>query len=169
MPRRAKPQTQKKNWRWYASMGLNGLVALSMVLGTVFLFTGAADCTTALHHSTHGRPQCSSDAATCFDRNSDRRAGNSDAQGERAKARTYPFRSPCHRDSTYANARAETFLFRLFLIVNYACLTLIVFGLISSAFGMVSVSRPFLKDGSTNLFCLDLYGPRFCLFVFWNL
>ena len=41
MPRRAKPQTQKKNWRWYASMGLNGLVALSMILGTVFLFTGA--------------------------------------------------------------------------------------------------------------------------------
>ncbi|HEX7592558.1 MAG TPA: hypothetical protein VF429_00140 [Anaerolineae bacterium] len=41
MPRRAKPKSQQKNWRWYASMGLNGLVAVSMVLGTVFLFTGA--------------------------------------------------------------------------------------------------------------------------------
>jgi len=41
MPRRAKPKTQRKNWRWYASMGLNGLVALAMVMGTVFLFTGA--------------------------------------------------------------------------------------------------------------------------------
>jgi len=41
MPRRVKPKSQKKGWRWYASMGLNGLVALSMVLGTVFLFTGA--------------------------------------------------------------------------------------------------------------------------------
>ncbi len=41
MPKRAKPKSQKRGWRWYASMGLNGLVALSMVLGTVFLFTGA--------------------------------------------------------------------------------------------------------------------------------
>jgi hypothetical protein len=41
MPRRAKPKSQKRGWRWYASMGLNGMVALSMVLGTVFLFTGA--------------------------------------------------------------------------------------------------------------------------------
>ncbi len=41
MARRAKSKSQKRNWRWYASMGLNGLVALSMVLGTVFLFTGA--------------------------------------------------------------------------------------------------------------------------------
>ncbi|MDE3088773.1 MAG: metallophosphoesterase [Chloroflexota bacterium] len=41
MPRRAKPKTQKRGWRWYASMALNGAVALSMVLGTVFLFTGA--------------------------------------------------------------------------------------------------------------------------------
>jgi hypothetical protein len=41
MPRRVKSKTQRKNWRWYASMGLNGLVALAMVMGTVFLFTGA--------------------------------------------------------------------------------------------------------------------------------
>ncbi|HEX7588415.1 MAG TPA: hypothetical protein VF478_08890, partial [Anaerolineae bacterium] len=40
MPRRIKTKTQRKNWRWYASMGLNGLVALAMVMGTVFLFTG---------------------------------------------------------------------------------------------------------------------------------
>lgn len=42
MPRRVKPKAQKRDWRWYASLGLNGLVALSMVLGTVFLFTGAS-------------------------------------------------------------------------------------------------------------------------------
>ena len=41
MPRRAKSKSQKRGWRWYASMALNGAVALSMVLGTVFLFTGA--------------------------------------------------------------------------------------------------------------------------------
>jgi hypothetical protein len=41
MPRRGKSKSQKRGWRWYASMGLNGAVALSMVLGTVFLFTGA--------------------------------------------------------------------------------------------------------------------------------
>lgn len=42
MPRRAKPKSQKRGWRWYASMGLNGLVALSMVFGTVLLFTGGS-------------------------------------------------------------------------------------------------------------------------------
>ena len=41
MQRRIKTKTQRKNWRWYASMGLNCLVALAMVMGTVFLFTGA--------------------------------------------------------------------------------------------------------------------------------
>ncbi|MBI3915357.1 MAG: hypothetical protein HY327_14365 [Chloroflexi bacterium] len=41
MPRRAKPKSKRTDWRHYASLGLNGLVALSMVLGTVFLFTGA--------------------------------------------------------------------------------------------------------------------------------
>ena len=41
MPRRARPKKQKRDWRWYASTALNGIVALSMVLGTVFLFTGA--------------------------------------------------------------------------------------------------------------------------------
>ena len=40
MPRRAKSKSTKKNWRWYASMGLNGLVALAMVMGSVLLFTG---------------------------------------------------------------------------------------------------------------------------------
>jgi hypothetical protein len=48
MPRRAKPKSQKRGWRWYASMGLNGMVALSMVLGTVFLFTGAPRTTAPL-------------------------------------------------------------------------------------------------------------------------
>jgi hypothetical protein len=48
MPRRAKPKSQKRGWRWYASMGLNGMVALSMVLGTVFLFTGAPRTTPSL-------------------------------------------------------------------------------------------------------------------------
>ncbi len=41
MPRRAKTKTLSRDWRWYASMLLNGLIAVSMVLGTVFLFTGA--------------------------------------------------------------------------------------------------------------------------------
>ncbi len=41
MPRRVDPRKKKRDWRWYASFGLNALVALSMVLGTVFLFTGA--------------------------------------------------------------------------------------------------------------------------------
>ncbi len=40
MPRRSKPKTQQRDLRWWLSMGLNGAVALSMVLGTVFLFTG---------------------------------------------------------------------------------------------------------------------------------
>src|SRR5512140_1257024 len=42
MPRRAKLKSQKRDWRWYASFGLNAMVALSMVLGTVFLFTGGS-------------------------------------------------------------------------------------------------------------------------------
>ncbi|MCL4489528.1 MAG: hypothetical protein M1570_15575 [Chloroflexi bacterium] len=42
MARRSKPKTQKRDWRWYASFGLNGLVALSMILGTVLLFTGGS-------------------------------------------------------------------------------------------------------------------------------
>ncbi len=42
MPRRSKPKVQKRDWRWYASFGLNAAVALSMVLGTVFLFTGGS-------------------------------------------------------------------------------------------------------------------------------
>ena len=42
MPRRVDPSKKtKRDWRWYASIGLNGIVALSMILGTVFLFTGA--------------------------------------------------------------------------------------------------------------------------------
>jgi hypothetical protein len=41
MPKRSDPRKQKRDWRWYASFGLNAMVALSMVLGTVFLFTGA--------------------------------------------------------------------------------------------------------------------------------
>jgi hypothetical protein len=42
MPRRSKPKVQKRDWRWYASFGLNAAVALSMVLGTVILFTGGS-------------------------------------------------------------------------------------------------------------------------------
>ncbi|HEX9075494.1 MAG TPA: hypothetical protein VF932_06920 [Anaerolineae bacterium] len=42
MPRRSKVKTQRRDWRWYASFGLNAAVALSMVLGTVFLFTGGS-------------------------------------------------------------------------------------------------------------------------------
>jgi hypothetical protein len=40
MPRRKKPLDNKKGWHWYANMGLNIFVALSMVLGTLVLFTG---------------------------------------------------------------------------------------------------------------------------------
>lgn len=42
MPRRKKPQN-KKTWHWYAGTVLNIFVALSMVLGTVVLFTGGAN------------------------------------------------------------------------------------------------------------------------------
>ncbi len=42
MPRRSKPKNEKRDWRWYASFVLNAAVALSMVLGTVFLFTGGS-------------------------------------------------------------------------------------------------------------------------------
>ena len=41
MPKRFDPKKKKRDWRWYASFGLNAAVALSMVLGTVFIFTGA--------------------------------------------------------------------------------------------------------------------------------
>jgi predicted phosphodiesterase len=40
MPKRIDPKKQRRDWRWWANVGLNGLVALSMVLGTVFVFTG---------------------------------------------------------------------------------------------------------------------------------
>ncbi|MBI4790952.1 MAG: hypothetical protein HY782_28310 [Chloroflexi bacterium] len=42
MPRRIKSKPQKRDWRWYASFALNAAVALSMVLGSVLLFTGGA-------------------------------------------------------------------------------------------------------------------------------
>ncbi len=42
MPKRGKPKTERRDWRWYASFVLNAAVALSMVLGTVFLFTGGS-------------------------------------------------------------------------------------------------------------------------------
>ena len=42
MSRRSKSKQQKRDWRWWASFVLNGAVALSMVLGTVFLFTGGS-------------------------------------------------------------------------------------------------------------------------------
>jgi hypothetical protein len=38
---RKSSKSQKRDWRWYASFSLNALVALSMVLGSVLLFTGA--------------------------------------------------------------------------------------------------------------------------------
>jgi hypothetical protein len=42
MPRRKKPQAAKRDWRWYLHTGLNVFVVLSMVLGTVVLFTGGS-------------------------------------------------------------------------------------------------------------------------------
>jgi len=38
MPRRSSPKQQKRDWRWYMLMGINGLVVLSMVIGTVLIF-----------------------------------------------------------------------------------------------------------------------------------
>ncbi|MBI5650007.1 MAG: hypothetical protein HZC40_06090 [Chloroflexi bacterium] len=38
MPRRATPKQQKRDWRWYVLMSINGLVVLSMVIGTVLIF-----------------------------------------------------------------------------------------------------------------------------------
>ncbi len=40
MPRRRKPQATKKDWRWWMHTSLNVLVALSMVAGTIVIFTG---------------------------------------------------------------------------------------------------------------------------------
>ncbi len=42
MPRRIKPKKEVRDWRWYASFALNAAVALSMVLGTIFLFGGVS-------------------------------------------------------------------------------------------------------------------------------
>lgn len=42
MPRRVKTKQQRRTWRWYATMGLDGLLAVSMVLGTIFLFGGVS-------------------------------------------------------------------------------------------------------------------------------
>jgi hypothetical protein len=38
MPRRATPKSKKRDWRWYASLALNGAVVLSMVVGTFLIF-----------------------------------------------------------------------------------------------------------------------------------
>lgn len=38
MPRRVTPKQKKRDWRWYLMMGLNGLVVLSMVIGTFLIF-----------------------------------------------------------------------------------------------------------------------------------
>jgi len=40
MPRRRKVQATKRDWRWYANLGLNGLIVVSMGVGTILLFTG---------------------------------------------------------------------------------------------------------------------------------
>lgn len=42
MPRRSKPKRQVRDWRWWAAFILNAAVALSMVLGTIFLFGGVS-------------------------------------------------------------------------------------------------------------------------------
>ena len=42
MPKRKKLQTAKRDWRWYMHTSLNVFVAISMVLGTVVLFTGGS-------------------------------------------------------------------------------------------------------------------------------
>jgi hypothetical protein len=42
MPRRSTPKQQKRDWRWYAMMSLNGLVVLSMVIGTFLIFAPPA-------------------------------------------------------------------------------------------------------------------------------
>jgi hypothetical protein len=40
MPRRIKTKETKRDWRYWASMVLNGAVVVSMVLGTIFVFAG---------------------------------------------------------------------------------------------------------------------------------
>lgn len=40
MPRRKKVKPTKRDWRWYANFGLNGLLVISMGVGTILLFTG---------------------------------------------------------------------------------------------------------------------------------
>lgn len=40
MSRKLRSKPTKRDWRWYAAFALNAAVALSMVLGTVIMFTG---------------------------------------------------------------------------------------------------------------------------------
>jgi hypothetical protein len=40
MPRRARPRETKRDWRWWANILLNGAVVVSMVFGSVLVFTG---------------------------------------------------------------------------------------------------------------------------------
>jgi hypothetical protein len=42
MARRIKSKATKRDWRWYAYQIFGGLVALSMVVGTILSFTGAS-------------------------------------------------------------------------------------------------------------------------------
>ncbi|CAG0947357.1 hypothetical protein ANRL1_04007 [Anaerolineae bacterium] len=38
MPKRSAPKATKRDWRWWLMTGLNGLVVLSMVIGTFLIF-----------------------------------------------------------------------------------------------------------------------------------
>ncbi len=38
MPKRSAPKATKRDWRWWTMTGLNGLVVLSMVIGTFLIF-----------------------------------------------------------------------------------------------------------------------------------
>lgn len=40
MPRRSKPKETKRDWRWWANVFLNGAVVVSMVFGSILVFTG---------------------------------------------------------------------------------------------------------------------------------
>ena len=153
MPRRVDPnkKKQRRDWRWYASFGLNGIVALSMVLGTVFLFTGAPRPSAAvptLEVPTAGpatvvptsapatmtptvapsvAPPTPTPKASVSDYTiavaGDSRGGDAIYTGE--------------NKTQVSRSRRETWVF------GYTVLTLITFGLISSAFGTVSVNTPF--------------------------
>ena len=46
MSRRIKPKETKRDWRWWTNILLNGAVVVSMVFGSIIVFTGVRPVST---------------------------------------------------------------------------------------------------------------------------